>query len=195
MISGNGAASRGGGLYLFRSTPRLVNCTLYANSAGNDGGGIFNHNEANPWLVNCIVWANHDGGPDDESAQIYHWINSQSVVNYTCFQSWTGDLGGDGNFDREPLFVNPDGADGAAGTLDDDLRLQQGSPAIDAADTVAIGPCDLDLDGLARAVDDPATNDSGTGPGPMADLGPFEFASTSPPDCNSDGRPDGCEFN
>ena len=27
----------------------------------------------------------------------------------------------------------------------------------------------------------------------MADLGPFEFASTAPVDCNGNGEPDGCE--
>ena len=58
----------------------------------------------------------------------------------------TGALGGVGNVGGDPLFVDPIGPDTLPGTEDDDLRLQSGSPCIDAADNTAVPPDDTDLD-------------------------------------------------
>jgi hypothetical protein len=44
----------------------------------------------------------------DESAQIVAAHGAEtSVVNYCCIQGWTGNLGGIGNIDDDPLFVDP----------------------------------------------------------------------------------------
>jgi hypothetical protein len=44
----------------------------------------------------------------DESAQIVAAHGAEtSVVNYCCIQGWTGSLGGIGNIDDDPLFVDP----------------------------------------------------------------------------------------
>ncbi len=80
------------------------------------------------------------------------------------------------NIDADPLFVDADGADDVVGTDDDDLRLSAGSPCIDCADARAygFGP-PVDLDGNDRAVDDPATPDTGAGLLTFLDMGPYEF--------------------
>ena len=172
VLSGNTAVSFGGAVYNFRSSPALTNCTLASNSAGIDGGGVFNQLEANPVLTNCILWANTDGGPTDESAQIFTLVSGQTVVNHSIVQGWTGALGGLGNFGDDPLLVNLD-----------DLRLRPGSPAIDAGDNLAVPPGVTDLDGNPRFADDPCTDDTGVGDGvhPLVDLGAFEFQGSSRP--------------
>jgi hypothetical protein len=77
------------------------------------------------------------------------------------------------------VFTDPDGPDGFFGTPDDDLRLQAGSPCIDAADNDAVPPeVTIDRDTHPRRVDDPATEDTGNpgavGP-PVVDMGAYEF--------------------
>ncbi len=174
-LTGN-ASKRGSGLYNFRCSPIVTNCTFSGNWAYEDGGGIFNHLDANPILTNCILWGNTDTGPTDESAQIFHWFKNQSVVNFSCVQGWTGTLGGLGNTGDDPLFVDADGADNMVGTEDDDLRLGPGSPGIDAAVNGAVpAGVAVDLAGSPRFVDDPVTPDTGLGIPPMVDMGAFEF--------------------
>lgn len=68
--------------------------------------------------------------------------------------------------DTDPLFMDADGTDNIAGTTDDNLRLQAGSPAIDAGNNAFIPlditdenhnndtsePAPFDLDGNQRLV-------------------------------------------
>jgi hypothetical protein len=87
---------------------------------------------------------------------------------------------GGGNIDADPLFVrDPDPGDGDWTTPDDndygDLRLQPGSPAIDAGDNAAV-PAGIttDLAGLPRFVDIPTVPDTGSGTPPIVDMGAYE---------------------
>ena len=65
----------------------------------------------------------------DESAQI-NTEGGTPTVNYSIVQGgWTG--AGGNNLNADPLFVDPNGADDVVGTVDDNLRLRSGSPAID----------------------------------------------------------------
>jgi hypothetical protein len=93
-----------------------------------------------------------------------------------------------GNISKDPRFVDADGLDNIFGTEDDDLRLQAGSPCIDAGDnevdTDAIAPGvqllpGVDADLRVRRFDDPATTDKGSGTSPIVDMGAYE--SGSPP--------------
>jgi hypothetical protein len=60
-------------------------------------------------------------------------------------------LGGVGNSAADPVFVDPLGLDGIAGTLDDDLRPVSGSPVINVGDPAFDPtPIDTDLDGQPR---------------------------------------------
>jgi predicted outer membrane repeat protein len=197
LLAGNAAASYGGAMHNYKSDPALTNCTLVGNSAGLLGGGIFNQVDAGPVLTNCILWANADAGPSAESAQLYQFVASLPVVNYSCVQGWTGALGGIGNNGADPLLSDPDGPDGVPGTQDDDRSLQPGSPCIDAGDSAALPsdqadldgdgntgePVPLDLAGLPRFADDPCAPDTGV-PGAgagIADMGALEFQGSSRP--------------
>ena len=136
--------------------------------------------------ANTIVWGNNAGGALDQLAQIR--INHPfALLDYSCIQD-LADLPGIGSIDSDPLFVDPLGPDGVAGTLDDDLRLEAGSPCIDAGSNSAVpldfGDVDgdgdtsevvpLDLAGTPRFEDDPNVLDSGEGTAPVIDMGPFE---------------------
>ncbi len=144
------------------SSPVMINCTFYANTAVNDVGGIRSIQSSAPELTNCVLWANRDPGGTDESAQI---SGAYPVINYTCLQGWTGALGGTGNFDEDPLFCDPDGPDNISGTPDDNLRLLPGSPCVDGGDNAAV-PESLvsDLDNETRIAD--GTVDCGAFEGP-----------------------------
>jgi hypothetical protein len=89
-------------------------------------------------------------------------------------------MGGIGNVNADPQFVDPDGADNLIGTQDDDLRLRAGSPAIDAGDNATV-TVPTDLDGNPRFVDDPITRDTGKGTPPIVDVGAYEFEGTPIP--------------
>jgi hypothetical protein len=60
--------------------------------------------------------------------------------NPQCVYTGTGDISSD------PLFVDADGADNTFGTLDDNLRLQSASLAIDGGSNSAVPADDADVD-------------------------------------------------
>ena len=187
-LSGN-VAGNGGAMYNFQTSPVLTNSTFSANSASQDGGGVFNQLEAHPSITNCVLWGNTDSGPTDESAQLFNLFMSEPTVNFSCVQGLTGDFGGIGNIGDDPLFVDPDGEDDIPGTEDDDLHLLSGSPCIDAADNTAVPKgIDTDLDGNPRFVDDPDTKDTGFGDPPIVDMGAYEFQpALCPADLDASG--------
>jgi hypothetical protein len=92
---------------------------------------------------------------------------------------------GGGNIDADPLFVrDPDPGDGDWTTLDDndygDLRLQSGSPAIDAGDNAAVPPgITTDLAGNPRFMDVSSVPDTGNGTPPIVDMGAYEVLTTN----------------
>ncbi|MHC4697027.1 MAG: right-handed parallel beta-helix repeat-containing protein [Planctomycetota bacterium] len=211
-FSGNSADYHGGGMYNWESEPTLTNCTFSGNSADRYAGGMYNL-ESNPTVTNSVFWGNVDdadaysGGPfTGETAQI-HTASGSPTVTYSCIQDDDPNdasvpFGGaaNGNIDDDPLFVRDpdDGGDGwgddpATGGIDEganddfgDLRLQPGSPAIDAADNTAL-PAGItaDLDGYTRFLDDPDVDDTGVGPAPIVDMGPYEAQGcTDNTDCD-----------
>ena len=168
----------------------------------------------NGTLYNCIIWGND--GRDDEVAGA--WGNS---VCRSGSGNWypgeiqsclidgmkNGTAGPLGYFpvvdclDADPILMNPFGADGIAGTGDEDYRLGEGSPCIDRGNNeyVLIDGNDLDGDGdhfellsldLAmnyRFVDVETVPDLGTAaPGYpyIVDIGPLEVPAC--PTCPGD---------
>jgi parallel beta-helix repeat protein len=67
-----------------------------------------------------------------------------------------------------------------AGPSAGDFHLTAGSPAIDSANSGASGQPTLDTEGNAR-VDDPGTQNTGTGPRAYDDRGAYELQSSGPP--------------
>lgn len=186
-LFGANLASTGAGMSNHRSAPILTNCTLVGNTAVWRGGGMSNIVRSAPTLSNCIVWGNRDSGGMDESAQLWnddHTPVSTYVVNYSCIQGWTGQLGGVGNVGFDPRFLDPGHWDdnGTPDFLWDDVwvggnhRLSPGSPCIDAGDNSAVSSSvTADLDGNLRFLGDPVTPDTGIGLRPIVDMGAYEY--------------------
>jgi len=141
-----GILSGGGGMYNDSSDPILTNCTFSGNSTGSiagDGGGMYNYRYSSPTVINCIFWGNTAVGDCNE---IYNSNYADPVFGYSDIAGsggsgdWDANLGIDlgGNIDADPCFVDasdPDGNDGVFCTSDDGLRLKDyNSPCVDAAD-------------------------------------------------------------
>ena len=167
-FTGNFAGGGGGGMNSVGSNPVLTNCTFSDNFATYIGGGILNWEQCNLTLTNCILWGNGDEGGTDESAQIHNFV-STPVVNNSCIQGWTGGLGGIGNIGDDPLFRDADGPDNVVGTVDDDLRLMEGSPCIDTGNSNEPNLPEMDMDGHPRIIDGDC-NDTD-----IVDMGVYEF--------------------
>ncbi len=143
----------GGGLYINRSSPDLINCTIASNQGtAGTAGGIFNSN-ASSRVQNSILWGN--SMPQSTSG---------IVISYSLVQ---GGFSGAGNISQDPLFASasPSGLS-PMGSLGD-YHLQFCSPAINAGDNAG-APLE-DLEGNARPY--PA----GIG---IADMGAYESQST-----------------
>lgn len=158
---GGGAVSNPGG---FNSgSAILTNCTFVGNVAtGGSGGAIYDDAfGGGSTLTNCVVWNNV---PD----QIFAGMAGGTSVTYSYVE---GGWPGTGNIDDEdPLLCDADGPDNALGTLDDNLRLLDQSPCVDAGNDVSV-PLEVteDFDGLARFFD------SGSGSvGSSVDMGAHE---------------------
>ncbi|MFH1861565.1 MAG: right-handed parallel beta-helix repeat-containing protein [bacterium] len=104
-------AGFGGGIYCYNANGGLSDNSLYQNSASYFGG-IYCAGTINPPIVNCVLWNNTIG-------QIYMSIFNSPVTYCNIMGGWPGT----GNISGDPNFVD---------VLHQDLRLQWGSPCIDA---------------------------------------------------------------
>ena len=162
----------GGGMAAGGPTASSVtNCTFVRNTAGGFAAGLY----ANGTLTNSIFWENSDSSGMNDTDQV---TGSSLAIKDCDVQGWTGVLGGTGNFSANPLFVNMLGPDGIAGTGDDNLRLQPGSPCLNVGDNSAVVGSS-DVEGNPRVA-------AGT-----VDLGGFE-ALGSCGNAACDGGEDSC---
>ncbi|HOT92631.1 MAG TPA: choice-of-anchor Q domain-containing protein, partial [Anaerolineae bacterium] len=147
-FSGN-SARWGGGMLNYgsggTSSPTLTNVTFSGNTATYYGGGMLNYGSGGngrPTLSNCILWGNTaPNGP-----QMYN-SSASPIVSCSDIQGGcpSGATCGAGMLYTDPKFVNAAGGN---------LRLDFGSPAIDAGSNAAVpGGVTTDLDGLPRFAD------------------------------------------
>lgn len=147
VFSGNSAVL-GGGMLNASSSPTLKNATFSGNSA-TSGGGMYN-GSSSPVLQNSILW----GDSATNGPEIYN--NDGSSIPNVTYSIVQGGYAGAGNLDSDPLFVDPAG----------NLRLDFGSPAIDAGTNTG---CQItDLDGL------PGPNDGNGDTTSTCDMGAYE---------------------
>lgn len=150
-FSGNSAGSSGAGMSNDNCTLTLTNVTFSGNYAELYGGAISNINGTDLTIVNSILWGDRAETVDQE---IYLNPTITLTVRYTDIHQ--DGFGSNHNINADPKFKrNPSpGADGDWGTGDDDygdLRLQAGSPAIEAGHNAAIPiGITIDMDGNKR---------------------------------------------
>lgn len=118
-MAGGGGISFGHG-----GTGSVINNTIYGNWAGV-GGGFYNYGGLGSIFINCIF----RGNQADSVNEIY---NSTASISYCDIQ---GGYPGEGNFDIDPLFRNPDSNDFhlmsiACGDSADSPCIDMGDPNI-----------------------------------------------------------------
>jgi len=183
LFVGNSGVNGGAITMMSSSTGDIETCTFFFNTSSQSGGAIlFNPSSpVDPLLIrNTISWSNFP-----TEVYIPNTAGITADIRSTLIR---GGFPGVGNIDADPLFVDPFGPDGFAGTLDDDLRLSPGSPAIDAGDSTLADQsfCATDLDGNQRIFDDSSTPDTGMGTPAVVDMGAYEFAAPPPIPCPGD---------
>jgi hypothetical protein len=154
IFSGNNAPF-GAGMDNILSSPTLTNVTFSGNIGTNHG---MSNTMSNPILTNVIIWSSSGSSIVNN--------NSTPTVTYSNIQ---GGYSGTGNINANPLFVDADGPDNIVGTLDDNLRLQSGSPSINTGNNAAVPTgVTTDLEGKPRI-------QNGT-----VDMGAYEYDNTPP---------------
>lgn len=180
------AAHTGGGAYVWNGQPTLTNCVFRNNLAEFSGGGLQSEG-AGVTLANCTFHRNTPMGAGASGAlavlNSIFWENGDfeiytdsGQISYSTVQGGLEkfpfpDRGcwGPGNISADPLFVS-----------EDNLRLQPGSPCINAGNPRTVPPVDKDL-AWADRVQQCAI-----------DMGAYESEDFI--DCNSNSISDACEI-
>ncbi|MCB9336498.1 MAG: right-handed parallel beta-helix repeat-containing protein [Lewinellaceae bacterium] len=177
----------GGGIYLIECyLATMTNCVvsenIVVNTNGYGVGGILSYNGAqntNLTLVNCTV-ANHNGmgirgsgGTFYLTTTLTNTIVADNETNFYYSPYSNGStVSGGNNLDDDGTSGFTNGVNGDITLVDPlfvsstDLRLQPGSPAIDAGK--AAGAPTTDRDGKPRPI------------GPAFDMGAYEFGTPCP---------------
>jgi len=156
LIVGNRGVDRGGGLEACEGTIR--NNTIVGNSAPDRGGGLADCGAA---IINCIIWGNAAA----------HWgqLSECNRPTYSCIEEWTE---GEGNFSRNPGFVDADGPDDDPDTHEDnDYHLIERSPCIDVGKNETWMWQAVDMDGNPRIFFGALSM--------TVDVGAYEYSSSS----------------
>ena len=153
LFSGNWTSAESGSDSgaIFASNSTITNCTFTGNWAFNedrtDTSSISIISASNSTITNCILWGNRT----QDGSQIV--ADASTVVKYSDIE---GGYAGEGNIDKDPLFVDSGYWDdnGTFADFEDDIfvsgdyHLRKNSPCIDAG-TSENAP-DTDIDGDAR---------------------------------------------
>jgi len=172
VLSGNVAVSDGGGVYAFGGGVDLVNVSVSQNEA-DTGAGVYTQ-DATVAVFNSILWGNVDGGGLSEAAQFLA-SGGTVTVKSSCIENLSA-YSGNNNIGLDPMFAQPPGPDGVAGTADDDLSLPGASPCIDAGSNLLVAST-TDYSGGVRIQDG---DNSGTA---TVDMGAYELEYVPPPVC------------
>jgi len=134
-----------GAISVWRGAIEVTNCTIYDNTARRNvdqwtlsNTAVYLWTSSIATIANSAIWNPSDVGSHDAIVLLDaadNQLDAHATVNWCAMSS---EFPGTGNIPADPLFVDP--ANG-------DLRLQPGSPCIDAGD-----PALLDPDGSRRDI-------------------------------------------
>ncbi len=198
LFTGNTINSTGGVVIADRVGQLFVQGSTFTQNttlAGGGSGAIMAVGDT-VRVDNCILWDNSTP-TGNQNNSIFYNLSVDLVVNRTIVQGLgigTAAPAGVGNIDADPLFVDADGPNNIPGTSDDNVRLTEGSPAIDRGSDLLVSANVLaDIYGNSRFLDDTGTPDTGVDDGltGIVDLGAAEFQGTTPSDCPPDINEDG----
>lgn len=197
LLGGN-TARTGGALsaHLDTALVSVDGSTFVRNSALEAGGAIDLERFAAARVRNSILRSDlAPSGPEVRLASTASHVCRLGSSNLAGGVAGVATLGSPtilddgGLIDADPRFVDPLGPDDDPfRTADGDYHLGAGSPSVDAGsvgsipgDTLDLDgdrdtaePLPLDMDGRPRRADDPAAPDTGSGPAPVVDHGPYE---------------------
>jgi predicted outer membrane repeat protein len=168
-FSGN-SGTYGGAMYNEGSWGRirsiLTNVTFSGNSAGQNGGAMYNdgrYGQCISEVHNSILWNNQANGVTGTITATIYNLTATTEISHSLVEgsdgsgpNWECDdcTDGGGNIDQDPLFLDPV-SPSSAPTTTGNLRLGEGSPAIDAGLNIHTENTGVltDLDGEARFKD------------------------------------------
>lgn len=153
QIVANSASQQGGGIYV-SGGPSIRNNTIADNTAAGDGGGIY-CNTGNTSIVNNVIAFNSSGIKKAAGAPYLgnNCLYGNTAYSYLGLSAGSGDISSDPGFSARSSGI---------------YRLSGNSPCIDAADNSSAPGADGD--GNSRPVDG---NSDGTA---VADIGSYERA-------------------
>ncbi|WP_170915459.1 cadherin domain-containing protein [Microcystis aeruginosa FBCC-A68] len=199
------AGSVGGAIYNQSSNNlQVTNAAFSRNNAASNGGAIYQNSEVVGTITTTITNSTFSGNSASLGSALYNkapltssyaissnlrnniiWGNGGTAIfNDTSFSTITitnsivqGGFTGTGNLNVDPLFVD---------AINDDLRLQSTSPAINAGNNASLPADSRDLDGDGNTTEaipfDIARNPRVNGTN--VDMGAFEFVQNSAPVLN-----------
>jgi predicted outer membrane repeat protein len=170
---GNTVPNSGGALWIYYSSPTVVNCSFVGNRSKYGSAltltGIYNYPKQTTTMVNCTITGNQPlvGDSIFDDGEL---LSSKNSILWGNIEPAGGVPAVDPRFVRNPSA----GPDNTWGTADDDygdLRLRIDSPCIDAGDNSAV-PAGIttDIAGNPRFIDIPGVHD----PGAIVDMGAYE---------------------
>jgi hypothetical protein len=140
--------------------PAIINCSMSGNYAASVGGAIANNNlsgTVSPQIINSVIWGNSTNGGQIANNTATPVFSYSNIEGSGGSQSWNTSYGTDNgnNIDVDPMFVTmPDY--NQAPNVTADLKLQEGSPSVNAAspDTTGLALPGYDLGGNPRIMND-----------------------------------------
>ena len=137
LVAGNGAPGSGAALSFDGTAVAVGTSTFTGNDTPGSAAVLALTGGATATLDNSILWQNAAAGDD---LQVRVAAGASLAVRHALVEGGTARLGGagalttDALLDADPLFADLDGPDDTPLTLDDDVRLLDGSPALEAGD-------------------------------------------------------------
>jgi hypothetical protein len=99
----HGKAQYGGGLHLSRSSPRVANCTITANTATSRGGGLYAGDSAAPVIADCAITGN-TGTP--YGGGLCSWSAAPTIARCTLISNTASIGGGAYSYSSTPTIAN-----------------------------------------------------------------------------------------